>query len=618
MPRRFSIIAALILLPVLVLAGVAAWGLGAQARAVRAETAELARQEADALAAALAERLAAETRQAWVRLYPAVPVPVEEANISPAYAAALTDAATDASQGILLRQAAAGASAFESTPAGLPLGPLAALEQLERAPDPEAARRLAALALHFAPSVVTPPVLERAEEVLRMASIPAPPALSAWRETWAQLEAQRAVLRALRETATLPEIVPRPLSAEGGGGTPLWVMKFPSTDAPTAPLTREGETRDVPADGQLFGVLSHDDVAAVLHQVMAGGGARLPAWAAVALTVPRDPSLSRRPSGAGGTVAESQDQTLPVIVALVEAEPGARLAGQRRLAVWAWSVVGVAVAVSALGLWLAHRTLAREQRLGELKSQFVSSVSHELRAPVGSLRLMAEGLASGKITGDGAAEFHRLMAQEGARLSSLIENVLDFARIEQGRKHYTRAETDLPALVRNTVKLLQPPADARRIALRLETPDEPFTPSVDAAALQQALVNLLDNALKFSPEGAEVIIRLVLPNQETHSWSLAVRDHGPGIPPGEHRRIFERFYRLGNELRRETQGAGIGLSLVKHIVEGHGGRVEVISEEERGSELRMVFAEDDREDRSYTTHTAYMPRDPQPARHSRP
>jgi signal transduction histidine kinase len=213
-------------------------------------------------------------------------------------------------------------------------------------------------------------------------------------------------------------------------------------------------------------------------------------------------------------------------------------------------------------------------------------VSHELRAPIGSIRLMAEALHDGKVAGGAAREFHRLIAGESARLSQMVENVLDFARIEEGRKRYQFEETDLQQLAADTLRLLAPLAAERGITLVPEL--SCVTATVDPAAIQQALVNLLDNAIKFSPEGGTVTVGLeeaapALPQDAEGStrdacgprWVLSVRDQGPGIPPAERERIFERFYRLGNELRRETQGAGIGLSIVKHIAEGHGGRVAV-------------------------------------------
>ena len=126
----------------------------------------------------------------------------------------------------------------------------------------------------------------------------------------------------------------------------------------------------------------------------------------------------------------------------------------------------------------------------------------------------------------------------------------------------------------------------------------PFVPKVDAGALQQALINLLDNAIKFSRAGkgeanqrgeGDIVQICLAPSDDANTWTLSVKDHGPGIPKCEHQRIFERFYRLGEELRRETTGTGIGLAIVKHIVEGHGGNVRIVSELGRGSEFLMTF-----------------------------
>jgi two-component system phosphate regulon sensor histidine kinase PhoR len=273
-------------------------------------------------------------------------------------------------------------------------------------------------------------------------------------------------------------------------------------------------------------------------------------------------------------------------------------AGYWRLVWWCSGIIGGAFLTALLGLWLIKRTLNKERRLGELKSQFVSSVSHELRAPIGSMRLMAEGLASGRVRGEAAGDFHRLMAGEGARLSALIENVLDFARIEQGRKEYAMAETDVAALLVEAVALMQPQAEAKGLRIVLQCEPLPFVPRIDAGAVQQAVINLLDNAVKFTAAagtsglrgshqdsgGPEVpaTIRVHL-TAARPGWSITVTDPGPGIPAAEHARIFERFYRLGNELRRETTGTGIGLAIVKHIVEGHGGKVLVESAVGSGS-----------------------------------
>jgi signal transduction histidine kinase len=235
----------------------------------------------------------------------------------------------------------------------------------------------------------------------------------------------------------------------------------------------------------------------------------------------------------------------------------------------------------------AHRAFCRQQELNELKSNFVSSVSHELRAPIASMRLLAESLERGKIAGAiKQHEYFGLLVQESRRLSMLIENILDFSRIERGRKQYKFEPANLVALAKDTVQLMRPCAAERRVELDLlqngGTGAESF--ACDALALQQALINLIDNAVKHSPPGGRVAVGL---DANGAALSLWVEDNGPGIPPEEHDKIFERFYRRGSELRRETQGIGIGLTIVKHIVEAHRGRVAVRSAPGHGSRFTI-------------------------------
>ena len=289
--------------------------------------------------------------------------------------------------------------------------------------------------------------------------------------------------------------------------------------------------------------------------------------------------------------------------------PDRLYARERDRAFWFGALIAVSTLAAVLGFASAWRAFVRQQRLSEMKSNFVSSVSHELRAPIASVRLMAEGLERGTVQERGRQhEYFRFIVQECRRLSALIENVLDFSRIEQGRKQYEFEPTDLPALVRETARLLEPNAAEKALALALEISDAPpsfanSTPRLDGRAIQQALVNLIDNALKHSPAGSTVTIGLDWPQVEVpdgpHAASasgtgeeparvrLWVEDRGEGIPAAEHERIFERFYRRGSELRRETQGVGIGLSLVQHIVQAHGGRVIVRSAMGQGSRFTL-------------------------------
>jgi signal transduction histidine kinase len=256
-----------------------------------------------------------------------------------------------------------------------------------------------------------------------------------------------------------------------------------------------------------------------------------------------------------------------------------------------WMAVGLilvttfAVLGGLAGTW---RAFERERQLGEMKSNFVASVSHELRAPIAAMRLMTESLERGTIEGgDRQREYFRVIGQECRRLSALVENVLDFSRIDRGRTQYTFEPADLEALVSRTIELMRPYAAERQVTLVSASGPaggELGRRRVDREALQQALMNLVDNAIKHSPAGAEVVVGL---EAEPSTVRLSVDDHGSGIPAAEQARIFEPFYRRGSELRRETAGIGIGLSIAKHIVEAHGGRIVVGSDPGSGSRFTI-------------------------------
>jgi signal transduction histidine kinase len=240
-----------------------------------------------------------------------------------------------------------------------------------------------------------------------------------------------------------------------------------------------------------------------------------------------------------------------------------------------------------------------------MKSNFVSSVSHELRAPIASVRLMAEELqeiapAAGNGKAEKVGQYHRFIVQECRRLSHLIDNVLDFSRIEQGRKQFEFEPADIGALARETVRLMEPYAAERGVKLVAGQPGDEWVAEVDESAMQQVLVNLIDNAIKHSPAGAEVTVTLGRgrrcasggrssgeagkgSDDEGDGIWICVADAGEGIPAEDQERIFERFYRRGSELRRETQGVGLGLAIARHVVEAHGGGIDVESEMGAGS-----------------------------------
>lgn len=336
----------------------------------------------------------------------------------------------------------------------------------------------------------------------------------------------------------------------------------------------------------------------------------------------REPSKAGEPLATSGDEFESLPSHPKFTLSIVLADRALLYSQHRQRTFWLLGLIACAAFASLAGLISARRAFYRQLRLNELKSNFVSSVSHELRAPIASVRLLAESLERGRISEPQKQnEYFKFIVQECRRLSSLIENVLDFSRIEQGRKEYEFEPTDIVKLVRETAKLMEPYATERNVRLEVQLDDAQLStlnlqPLLDGHAIQQALVNLIDNAIKHSADGALVRIGLdVLPTSCRQKGSadktsgkdlpdrgkstpelptgcrqhvqIFVEDSGPGIPTHEHEKIFDRFYRLGSELRRETQGVGIGLSIVKHIAEAHGGKVLVQSEVGKGTRFTI-------------------------------
>jgi signal transduction histidine kinase len=281
-------------------------------------------------------------------------------------------------------------------------------------------------------------------------------------------------------------------------------------------------------------------------------------------------------------------------------DPQRFYARQQTRTIWFVSLIALSMCAVLVGFLAAWRAFRRQLKLNEMKSNFVSSVSHELRAPIASIGLMSEELediaSQDPVT---SRQYHQLIKRECRRLASLIENVLDFSRHEQGRKRYSFEAADMVALVEETVNLMRSYGTGQRVMLETKVQGQPLPAEVDVRAIQQALVNLIDNAIKHSPERANVLIGLEFDGaggqpeksgpvaQHQKHLRLWVEDDGPGIPPAEHEHIFERFYRRGSELRRETQGIGLGLAIVKYVTEAHGGRVIVRSAVGEGSRFTM-------------------------------
>jgi signal transduction histidine kinase len=263
------------------------------------------------------------------------------------------------------------------------------------------------------------------------------------------------------------------------------------------------------------------------------------------------------------------------------ADMGSRFARNNYMVLGALSVFMVG------GIWLTYRNVSREMNLARLKSDFVANVSHELRTPLALIRLYAETLELGRLTAkEKYQEYFRIIREESERLTALINNILDFSRIDAGRKEYEFEETNLAELVHSTLDSYRFQIQQNGFGFEENISSDIPPVKVDREAIARSLLNLVNNALKYSKDQKYIGVSLYRVNG---SVNLEVRDRGIGIPANEHEKIFEKFYRCGDPLVHNVKGSGLGLSLVRHIARAHGGDVLVESAPDKGSKFTIAL-----------------------------
>jgi two-component system phosphate regulon sensor histidine kinase PhoR len=243
-----------------------------------------------------------------------------------------------------------------------------------------------------------------------------------------------------------------------------------------------------------------------------------------------------------------------------------------------------AVVTGSVLVWVFVR---REANLSQLQSDFVSKVSHELRTPLTSIRMFTETLRLRR--GDTELENRCVdaLGKESVRLQTLIDRLLEWGRMESGRRSFIKRETDAGKVVEAAIQSFEPVREQRGVELEVNI--APHLPPIlaDHDALVDAVVNLLSNAYKYGGEPRRIGVSATAADGRVR---ISVKDNGGGIERGEHKRIFQKFYRVDDRLARQKEGSGLGLAIVDHIVRAHGGRVELESELGKGSTFSLVLA----------------------------
>lgn len=376
----------------------------------------------------------------------------------------------------------------------------------------------------------------------------------------------REVEQALALQNAFPTLLAKSATASGPGLDPTWV---PFGDPGTLWLAGVVST----TNGRLVVAVRADPILTSLQAVrMASTG----------------PDGNRLLKIAANSSGEPLGQSLPGLSLTFQAGDGAARAGAASLQrSFYLAALGLVVSMALFGAYLFWRDVRREVRVAEMRSQFVSSVSHELKTPLTAIRMFAETLLMRRSTGpDIREEYLETIVNESERLTRLLNNVLDFSKIEQGKKTYRLEPHSLGSIVQAAAKAMDYPLSQQGFELRIAIAEDVPLVAADPDAIEQAILNLLSNAMKYSGQGRVIDVQLT---KEADRAVISVTDRGLGIPLDEQARIFEKFYRISSPDQERIPGTGLGLTLVDHVVKAHGGDITVRSAPGEGSTFSIVL-----------------------------
>lgn len=448
-------------------------------------------------------------------------------------------------------EAVIGAGRGHFSPAGTPVQTLAALQLIRVEEDQSRLRELCEIAW-AAGGFVLPSVMEEAEAKVKERGWPLPIVLAGWRDRW---ESRRLGILLSRRS---------------------WMG---------AETTESGQWVD--AQHGRWWIRTGDELLALPEEGVQAAVAR----ARELITLPEGTEAEVSVSGVkvtsveeGESIAQGAGKEIAVRIAVVN---HALLEDSDNERAWLLrGALATAGGAGVLAIWFALGAWRRERAVLERQSDFIAAVSHEMRTPLASMRLLASNLEREVVEEPEEKKEHaQLILEEMDRLSRMVERVLSFSR-GGARRPLNLAPIDVTELIERAAAAVRPLAEQREVTLELAVQDD-LEPMGEDDVLTEAALNLLDNAVKHSQQGG--VVRLGMEARGENEWCLWVEDEGEGVPMGEREKVFDQFYRIGSELRRERPGSGLGLALVRQTVERHQGRVCCLAGANGGARFEWVL-----------------------------
>ena len=250
-------------------------------------------------------------------------------------------------------------------------------------------------------------------------------------------------------------------------------------------------------------------------------------------------------------------------------------------------LIGLLTVVLILGVWIVYRNIKKEVELAQIKSDFVSNVSHELRTPLSLISMFAETLEMGRVkTEEKKNEYYSIISQEANRLGKIVNSILNFSKMEAGKRQFNFVDSYLNDVAETVFRSYK--FHLEHLGFTFELTKDETIPiiKIDEEAVSEAIVNLVDNAVKYSDDNKEISIHT---GKEKNYTFIEVEDKGIGIPEKDQKQIFEKFFRVSSGNIHNVKGSGLGLSIVKYIMDAHKGKIELFSEVNKGSRFRLLF-----------------------------